>query len=157
PISARVTATGVRIATTGVLLMKVDSNMAVTSSANNMRVGLEPPTRASTLPSLSTQPVRSSAADSTNMQAMVTGALLDSTLSTSVGVNRVVASRMATAIPTTTSGLSFSRTKAYLTQHSRAATPSGARVSQFIGTRSSCEVSVPQPEPDRVATLVAGA
>ncbi|MNF38790.1 hypothetical protein D3C84_197480 [compost metagenome] len=76
------------------------------------------------------QPVRSRAADSTNMQAMVTGAELLSTLSTSPGVSSCVTSSAATAIAATMSGLHFSRTKAYSTQISRAPTNSKGKGSE---------------------------
>ena len=62
----------------------------------------------SQVPRASIQPVRSSAAEMMNMQAIVTGAELDSTPSTSPGVSSWVASNTATAIATTISGLQLS-------------------------------------------------
>ena len=105
-------ATGVRIATTGVLLIKVDSSRAVIIRLNRVRHWLPPPMRASQLPRVSTQPVRSSAADRINMQAMVMGALFDNTPMTSAGLSNWLTSSTATAMPTTTSGLNLSRANA---------------------------------------------
>ncbi len=80
-------ATGVRIATTGVLLRKAEMTNAVIVSPPSTRVGLVPTSPPSQLPSASMQPVRSSAAEMTNMQAIVTGAEFDKTPSTSAGVS----------------------------------------------------------------------
>ena len=120
-------ATGVRIATTGVLLRKAEMTSAVIVSPPSTRVGLVPTSPPSQLPSASMQPVRSSAADMTNMQAMVTGAELDNTPSTSAGVSNWTAINTATAIATTISGLQDSRTKDIRTQSSKAQTNSSGR------------------------------
>ncbi|MNC13434.1 hypothetical protein D3C75_611810 [compost metagenome] len=136
-------ATGVRMATTGVLFRKAEITRAVTVRPASTRVGLVPTRSPSQLPSASMQPVRSKAADSTNMQAMVTGAELDSTPSTSAGTSRPVTSRAATAMAATMSGLHFSRTKETSTQSSRAATNQSESESgsmDILG-RISCEVS----------------
>ena len=100
------------MATTGVLFRQADTASAVTVRPVSTRIGLVPTRLPSQLPRASMQPVRSSAAESTNMQAMVTGAELDSTLSTSPGVSSWLTSKAATAMAATMSGLHFSRTKA---------------------------------------------
>ncbi len=115
-------ATGVRIATTGVLFRQAEITRAVIVRPPSTRVGLVPTRSPSQLPSASIQPVRSSAAEMMNMQAMVTGAELDSTPSTSPGVSNCVASNTATAIATTISGLQLSLTNATSTQISKAQT-----------------------------------
>ncbi len=115
-------ATGVRIATTGVLLRKAEMTSAVMVRPANTRVGLVPTRSPSQLPSASIQPVRSSAAEITNMQAMVTGAEFDSTPSTSAGASNCAAISTATAIATTISGLQLSRTKDTSTHTSTAQT-----------------------------------
>ncbi|CAM5408072.1 hypothetical protein SSTU70S_03036 [Stutzerimonas stutzeri] len=126
-------ATGVRMATTGVLLRKADTTSAVIISPASTRVGLSPTRSPSQLPSASIQPVRSNAAERMNMQAMVTGAELDSTLSTSPGLSSCVANSTATAIATTISGLQVSRTNATSTQTSRAQTNSSGSDSESMG------------------------
>jgi len=115
-------ATGVRIATTGVLFRQAEITSAVIVRPNSTRVGLVPTRSPSQVPRASIQPVRSSAAEMMNMQAIVTGAELDSTPSTSPGVSSWVASNTATAIATTISGLQVSLMNATNTQISKAQT-----------------------------------
>jgi len=102
---------GIMTITTGVLLIKGDTSRLVSISAASRRRSLPPAATASHSPRVSTQPVRDKAPLMMNRQAMVIGALLPNTPSTSRDFSSPAASRIATAPITATSGLTHSRRK----------------------------------------------
>ena len=103
---------GIITITTGVLLMKGDTSRQAAISASSRRRSPAPAAAASHSPSWSTQPVRDSAALMMNRQAMVIGALLPNTPSTSLVFSMPATSSTPTATMTATSGFTHSRTKA---------------------------------------------
>ena len=92
--------------------MKGDTSRQAAISASSSLRSPAPAAAASHSPSWSTQPVRDSAALMMNRQAMVIGALLPNTPSTSLALSTPAASSTPTATMTATSGFAHSRTKA---------------------------------------------
>jgi len=103
---------GIITITTGVLLMNGETATANPIRTSSRRRSPDAAARPSHSPSTSTQPVRDKAPLMMNRQAMVIGALLPKTDSTSLASSWPPTSRTATATNTATSGLPHSRTKA---------------------------------------------
>jgi len=109
--------------------MKGETSRLAAISANNSLRSLPPAAADSHSPSVSTQPVRDRAPLMMNRQAMVIGALLPNTPTTSRALSTPLASRTATAAIAATSGLSHSRTKATNSTTRTRPTKGAARVS----------------------------
>ena len=130
-------ATGVKIATTGVLLMKAEMTMTRKAMAMRAAVGDRPPTRDTMLPARSTSPVRSRAALSTNSAATVIGPLLLNTPRASRALRMPLARSTLSATIATTSGVSRSRTKPRTTSTTNASTIAISTASVPIGRAAS--------------------
>ncbi|EXI70371.1 MAG: hypothetical protein AW07_04138 [Candidatus Accumulibacter sp. SK-11] len=95
----------------GVLLMKGETTIPTSIRATSKCRSLCPASTPSQSPSLSTRPVLDKAPLMMNRQAMVIGALLANTPSTSPGLRIPSVISTATATMAATSGFSHSRTK----------------------------------------------
>ena len=112
PLSrARPSRTGTMTTTTGVLFTKALKGITTRSVTTSSRKSLFPASLEIHLPSASTPPVRTMAADSTNMAATVTNASLAKPLTPSAGDSTPVTMRATMTMRPTTSMGSRSRTK----------------------------------------------